>query len=87
MSAATIQLTLSDAEVARIADAVSARLTAHPAATRVDLLDVAEVAREMRVSQRHIRRMLATRELRATRIGRRVLVERAEVQRCLQRRV
>lgn len=46
-----------------------------------ELRSVAAAARELGVSDRHVRRMIANRELHPVRLGRRVLIPRGEVQR------
>jgi excisionase family DNA binding protein len=47
------------------------------------VLDIAEVATNLRVSRRHIYRLVARGELRVVRLGRRVLVPRSELERLL----
>lgn len=66
-----------------VLDAVRAALAerAANAPPADELLDVATAARELGVSTRHVRRMIAMRELRPVRLGRRVLVPRAELTR------
>lgn len=63
-----------------VRSAVRAELSAS-APTSDELLDVAAVSGELGVSERHVRRMIANRELHAVRIGRRVLIPRGEIQR------
>lgn len=61
--------------------AVRAELAARADSAPDELLDVATASGELGVSERHVRRMLAMRELHAVRIGRRVLIPRAEIRR------
>jgi excisionase family DNA binding protein len=47
-------------------------------------LTVGEAAEQLRCSTRQVRRMLARGQLRATKLGRRVLISRAELERALR---
>lgn len=70
-----------DQLVELVRSAVRAELAAGPGGDSAELLDVAAVSGELGVSERHVRRMIANRELHPVRLGRRVLIPRGEIQR------
>ena len=80
-----LAITLSDADIERIADAIARRIAAvaRPASRPPAHLTVSEVARELRQSERSVRRLVATGRLQAAKTmqggSSRVLVSRASL--------
>lgn len=88
-----IELRLSDAEIARIADAVAQRLAKPPTPELDPLRTVREAALQLRCSERSVRALIKIRRLRATRIaatGRaggsvRVRIKQSEIDRLINK--
>lgn len=75
----TLMLELSDVDVARIADAVVARI-----APKKGHATVEEAAGELRISVRSVHRHIAADRLRSRKIGSRTLVLRESIDRLLE---
>jgi excisionase family DNA binding protein len=88
----SIPVHLGEDDVQRIADAVFAKLQSSRIAEASSKasparLTIAEVADELRCTERHVRRLIARGQLRPAKLGggsSRVLVARSDVQRLLQ---